>query len=274
MSRWRRAETEAPADPVEDYLDRLFAELRGRPSDVRRILTETEHHLTDAVEGATAAGVPLAEARQQAIVQFGSPRTVARRFASAEGWWAPNGVVVQFVMAMVLIGGIGLAAIGASAGVAGAMGTVAGKSFVAGDMPGVTYTAARCADFLEYFPHAGSCEAAATDHHYDEVLSYRAAAGVLGLVVLAGYAVVRRRRPRLVGMLPEGFVATIGATVFGAAGVVLVIDGAGRAITGMDGAGNTLSGGLVAVVVAAAYAWQLYPTLIRRTPVRVAVTDA
>jgi hypothetical protein len=26
--------------------------------------------------------------------------------------------------------------------------------------------------------------------------------------------------------------------------------------------------------VAAAFAWQLYPTLIRRTPVRVAVTDA
>jgi hypothetical protein len=181
---------------------------------------------------------------------------------------------VQLVLSMILVGGIGLVAIGASAGLAGAMEAAAGKSFVAGDQAGVTYTPARCADFFEYFPHAASCEAAATDHHYDEVISYRAAAGVLGLLVLAGYAVIRRRRGGSVGMLPDGFVATIGATVFGIGGGLLVVQGVGLMTAGMDGAGNALSGGIVGVMVAAGFAVQLYRSLLLRTTVELSPSDA
>ncbi|HWW53129.1 MAG TPA: permease prefix domain 1-containing protein [Acidimicrobiales bacterium] len=261
-------------DPIEEYLDRLFTQLRGRAADVRRILAETEGHLRDAVDAGVASGLTSNEAERQALERFGPPSTVARRFAAVEGRVVPAGVLIQMVLAVALIGGIGLVAIGASAGVAGAMEVAAGKSFVAGDPPGVTYTPARCADFLGYFPHAPSCEAAATDHHFDEVISYRAAAGVLGLFVLAGYAVVRRRRPGSVGMLPEGFVATVGATIFGVGGALLVVQGTGMMTTGMDGAGNALSGGIVAVLVAGGFAINLYRTLVLRTSVELHPTDA
>ncbi len=45
------------ADPIERYLDQLLIHLRGSARDVRRILSETEEHLRDAVSEAMAAGV-------------------------------------------------------------------------------------------------------------------------------------------------------------------------------------------------------------------------
>ena len=68
-------------DRIEGYLDQLLLELRGRATDVRRVLAETEEHLRDATADGVAAGLSPDEAEAEAIARFGSPRAIARRFA-------------------------------------------------------------------------------------------------------------------------------------------------------------------------------------------------
>jgi HAAS len=254
-------------DPVERYLDQLLAELHGTPGNPRRVLAEVEHHLRDAIDEGVAEGLPLDEARRRALDRFGSPRMVARQFASPARRLVPPAVLGQLVLAMVLLGGIGLAAIGVS-GVVEGMGMAFGKTFVAGDPPGLTYTPARCADFQEYYPTAPSCADAAVDHHFDETVQYRVAAGVLGLLVLGGYWLARRRRPvRPLGLLPDGFVATTGAGLFGLVGGFLVLSSLNQLVLGVDGAGQYLSGGIVSLPVALAFLISLNRTLARRAAV-------
>ena len=57
--------------------------------------------------------------------------------------------------AAVLLGAVCLVAIGVGGVLAELLGRLFGAAFVAGDMAGVTYTAQRCAEFLEYVPDAG-----------------------------------------------------------------------------------------------------------------------
>ena len=255
------------SDPIERYLDQLLIELRGRATDVRRILAETEEHLSDAVAEAVAEGLTISQAEDRAIARFGSPRLVARRFGPATG-----PVLPELARAIVLLAAVGLIAIGASGALSMGLRAAFGSSFVAGDPIGVTYTPARCADFRRFHPEAGSCTAAANAHHADEVETYRAATGVLGLMVLAGWAVRRRRRPRndAVGVLPDAFSATVGTTVFGVAGGLLVVQGLAMLREGGDrGPGQWLSGGGVALTVAAYYGWTLLQSLrVRATIVR------
>jgi len=256
-------------DPVEAYLDRLLVELRGRAGDVRRILAEVESHLDDAVRDGVAEGLSLGAAQRRALDRFGSPRTVARRFGSASGWLLPVPVLGQLMLTLLLLGGIGLTAVGVSGAVAGGMGAVLGKDFVAADPAGVTYTPARCADFLEYHPEAHTCSGAATAHHFDEVIGYRLAAGALGVVMLGGW-LLARRRPRCrgtLGLLPDGFTATIGVVLFGAAAAGLVLQSAGQVVIGGEsaGAGQYLSGGIVASAMALSFGLVLHRTLVTRT---------
>ena len=58
-------------DRIEGYLDQLLLELRGRATDVRRVLAETEEHLRDATADGIAAGLSPDDAEAQAIVRFG-----------------------------------------------------------------------------------------------------------------------------------------------------------------------------------------------------------
>jgi hypothetical protein len=170
-----------------------------------------------------------------------------------------NGTMRNFLLQLagraVVLSAIGLVAVGLSGGVAAAFGGVAGASFVAGDPPGATYSGARCAEFHEYVPHATSCEQAATEHHFGEVVLYRVAAGIAGLAAVCACALLRRRRPALFATdrLPRGFDDTVAATAFGLAGVALAAYGADQAVLGHNGAGAWLSGGIVAIIAAAAY---------------------
>ncbi len=260
------------ADPIEAYLDRLLVELSGRARHVRRILTEVDDHLHDAVDEGVAEGLSIEDARQRALARFGSPATVARRFTSGAGRLVPVPVLSQLLLAFALLAGVGLVGVGASGALAMGMGTAFGKHMVAGDVGGVTYTPARCADYFEYHPEARSCGAAATAHHYDETVEYRLAAGVLGLVMLAGLFVVRRSRVVArfvplgdgVGLLPDGFVTTAGAAVFGCAAAVLLVSGLAQLPGGGGGAGADLSGGIVAAVIAAVFVGGLFRVLSRR----------
>jgi hypothetical protein len=165
-------------------------------------------------------------------------------------------LLVQLTGRAIVVGAVALIAIGVSGAVAAGFGAADGKSFVAGDPPNVTYSRARCADFLEYAPHARNCEQAATDHHYGEVVGYRLAAGLLGVLILGAAALVRRRRPELFNTdrLPAAFDETVAATAFAIAGFGLLANGVDQLALGNNGAGGWLSGGLVAALAALACA--------------------
>jgi hypothetical protein len=156
--------------------------------------------------------------------------------------------------ALVLFVTIGLLAIGISGVVAYGMGRAYGRPFVSGDRPGVAYSHARCADYLEYEPRAGTCERAATLHHFGETVGYRMDAGVLGLILLVGYAIFRRRggsrrAPRI------ELTALIATVSFGVAALILL----GQSVLWLSndstlGVGDPLSAGIVsagAAIVAA-----------------------
>ena len=171
---------------------------------------------------------------------------------------------------LALLAAVGLLAIGVSAGVAALFGKAFGKSFVAGDAPDVTYTAARCADLREYHPEAKTCEAAATAHHYDEAVGYRLDAGVLGVLALGGFAIIRRANRRRSGSsraLPDGFTSTIGTAVFGLAAAGLLGSSLMSIVFGNSkGAGDLLSGGVVAFPVFVAFGVSLLRILRNREP--------
>jgi hypothetical protein len=76
------------------------------------------------------------------------------------------------VSALVLLLAVGLLAIGASGVLSVAFRATLGDRFVAADLPGVTYTAARCRDLQEYHPEQPTCDRAAAAHHADEVETY------------------------------------------------------------------------------------------------------
>lgn len=259
---------------IDGYLDDLVVELHGRARDVRRILSEVEDHLRDATEAEVRSGKTPEDAEAAAVARFGSPRAVAGRFGGAEpiGTW----VVIREVCAVtVMLVAVGLVAIGFSGIVSAGLRAVFGAEFVAGDIAGVTYTPERCADFLAYHPESASCEAAASAHHADEVEEYRVAAGALGLIVLGAWWWWQRakRDDRWIGVLPTGFAATVGTSVFAVAAAVLaVLTLNSLALGGSDGgAGQWLSAAAVALIVSVAFGLSLLRTLRRAPTARLGV---
>jgi hypothetical protein len=231
-------------DEIDRYLDRLLLELSGRATDARRIVTEAEEHLRQAVEEGASP--------EEAIARFGRPAQIARRFDPPRLALAPLVTATWhlFAVGLLAIGASGLLSIGARAGW--------GSQFVAGDPPDVTYTAARCADFEEYHPEVATCRAAAGAHHADEVELYRVAAGVLGAVTLGAWQLRRRRRPPPPRSAVDELAPAVGATMFAAAGLALAAQGLSLLTQGTHaGAGQWLTGAVVSLAVAAAYATQV-----------------
>ncbi len=164
-------------------------------------------------------------------------------------------IVRQLARPLLLLAAIGFLSIAASGAVAEVMGQAAGAHFVAGQFDGITYTEARCADFLEYLPNAASCTAAADEHHFGEVVQYRMAMLLPGLLCFGGWLFVRRQ-PFFAARssLADCVVAGIGTTLFSAATGLLLLQGlAALVFNGGSGAGQWLSGGIVALPVAAYY---------------------
>lgn len=191
---------------------------------------------------------------------------VTSSHAAPRRWLLPRSAVVELGLALTRLAVAGLVAIGISGVVAGIFGWAFGRSFVAGDPPGVTYTVARCADFLGYSLGATTCKEAAEWHHYGEVVQYRLGAGLLGVLLLAAYALARRRLRGDPTALPPGFEATIGTTMYGAAALYLLTTSMnGVFVQETAGIGGSLSGGLVAVIMAAVYGVVLYRVLLRRS---------
>lgn len=254
----------ANLDLVDAYLDELLEKMRGSGHDVRRTLSEAEDHLREAVDEGLAQGLELEAAQLRAVDRFGSPATVARRFATEEGRLLPPSAMLHVALALGLVAAIGMVAIGVSGLLAAAAGSVVGKRFVAGDAPGVVYTPARCAEFFQLAQGSATCGQAAVAHHFDEVVFYRLDAGILGLVGLAGWWLLRRLFPRMAGVkvLPDSFVPTVGAAMFGAAAVFLLAPSAIQLVFGdSDGVGDFLTGGIVSLMVGAAFCVSLNRTL-------------
>jgi hypothetical protein len=242
------------SDPVEDYLDRLFDKLAGTGGTGRRALAEAEDHLASAREELVDVGVPADEAATRVVARFGEADRIAADLRAARR--DLPGLARQLVSGGWLLGAVGLIAIGLSGLLAGLMDLLWGARFVAGDTDGLTYTASRCADFEGYFPGRG-CATAAALHHVTEVVNYRAAAGVLGLVALLVYVALRRRGP-LAGarFAPRADVlALVATTLFGLGAVVLGGPSLVQAAAGdADGTGAYLSAGIVSGLVAVAAA--------------------
>ncbi len=172
---------------------------------------------------------------------------------------------------LVLLAGIGLVAIGISGVLALGLRATVGADYVAADPPGVTYTATRCADFLEYHPEARTCEAAAAAHHADEVADYRIAAGILGAALLGGRWLARRRGRHAaaeVSWLPSEFVPIVGLSLFGVAAAALAVQTLAASIgPAAGGAGQWLSAAVVSAVAAAIFAWMLLQQLRARVAI-------
>src|SRR5438128_10119480 len=130
----------------------------------------------------------------------------------------------SLALGVLFLAWVGFVSIGVSGVVAAGMQAAFGAGFLAGDLPGVTYTADRCADLQEYAPSGASCDEAAALHHSDETVTYRLAAGVLGLLLLSLWVIARRRTTAADG-LPSGIVDAAGCALFGVVGLALLAQG-------------------------------------------------
>jgi hypothetical protein len=255
------------SDLVEEYLDELYSKLRGSPRQARRLLAEAEDHLRQGVDEGLAGGLTLEEAQQHAVSSFGSVRAVVRAHDTRLRRVPGAAVLADLVMSGWKLGSIGLLAVGASGLVVAAMNVLFGRSFVAAAAPGLHLPAASCRYWLSNWPSAHSCTQAFLMESSSDAVSLRVAAGLLGLVLLGGYYLAKRRgwSP---GVLPDGFTPTIAVTLYGTAGLGLAwlaaMDGGGLVrVAGVTGPGFYLSGAIVALAMAAGYGLNLQRTLLR-----------
>jgi hypothetical protein len=171
----------------------------------------------------------------------------------------------SLALGILFLAWVGFVSIGVSGVVAAGMQAAFGAGFLAGDFPGVTYTPDRCADLKEYAPSGATCEEAAALHHSDETVTYRLAAGVLGLLLLGVWFAARRQGTGPGGGLPAGMVPAAGAALFGVVGLALLAQGLELLALGPGtGAGADLSAGIVSLVVAALFGIALYQSLAAR----------
>lgn len=254
-------------DLVEEYLDELYTKLRGSPRQGRRLLAEAEDHLRQRVDEGLAGGLSLAEAQQLAVSSFGSVRAVVRAHDSRLRRVPGAAVLADLVMSGWRLGSAGLLAVGASGLVVAAMNVLFGRPFVAAVAPGVRLPAASCRYWLSNWPGAHGCAQAYMLESSSDAVSLRVGAGLLGLLLLGGYYLARRRGWSR-GVLPDAFTPTIAVSLFGAAGLGLAwlaaMHGGGLvAVGGITGPGFYLSGALVALAMAAGYGLKLHRSLLR-----------
>jgi hypothetical protein len=240
-----------PDGPADRYLDALFDRLAGTGNAGRRSMVEAEDHLRAASAAALSSGLDREAAERQAVQRFGAAGSIAAQLQITHRGVAA--LIRPLLAGAYTIGVVGALALGVSGLLSEISGHVFGAAFVSGDINGITYTPARCADYFEYFPDAGSCNAAAALHHWGEVVEYRVALGVLGLLAL-GFGLVLRRglagrwalwRPSAVA------VALVTTALAGAAAVGLGGLSVLQLVTGQHtGVGANLADGTVAGVVA------------------------
>jgi hypothetical protein len=255
--------------PIEDYLDALHVALgTDRPREARHLLTEAEAHLRDAAEAAAAQGSSPFEAEQAAVRRFGDARVIAR--ADARALRPRAAVAWECAMGAWLLGGLGAVAIGLSGVLAAAMRLLVGARFLADAAPGKSVDPSACGRWLALSPHATSCHAAAIADWANETVAYRIAFGLLGVAVLAAYALARRRLGRR-ARPPALLLDAVATTAFGLAGCGALLLAANALTAGAGhGVGQWLSAAIVALPAAAVAGRRLARDLEAGAPTSVA----
>lgn len=233
--------------PIEDYLDELLRRTHADPRTTRRLLDEANDHLAASAAELEAAGKPRVEAEREAVRRFGAATDLTRT-----SWRCSFGaLILETLRAAILLGACGLVAVGLSGGVVAVMNALLGQRFVGGTTMVDT---------------GGSVTETAQD-----AIVLRVLAGVVGMLVLGGYAVLRRyTKPAVV--LPRGLVDALGAAAFTAATVVLTGASIDQAVTGIGGhgVGFFLSGALASLTGAIVFSTRATRALLpSRTPSRV-----
>lgn len=230
--------------PIEDYLDDLLRRTRADARTTRRTLDEAGDHLYAAAGDLQEQGMGRVEAEVEAVRRFGPVDPIAVpafRQAFAD-------LVRDVVRAGVLLLGCGLAAVGLSGLVVLVMNLAAGDAFVGGSTVVAT-------------------GGAPTAEVADDAVVLRVLAGLVGVVLLVGYGLLRRRRPRWAArsVLPAGLVDALGAAAFAAATVVLLAVTADQgARSGERGVGFALSGAVVALPAAVLFCLRATRALLPR----------
>jgi hypothetical protein len=245
------------SEPVEDYLNELLGRLHGSPAAVRRMMAETELHLYTAVEDGLSQGLDISAAGLHAVTRFGTAEQVARAWnaqAPAEPLWT---FVRRLAGELMPLAGVGLTAIGVSGLLARAMTTLWGLRFMFADPPGTRYAVGQCHSWLRLHPHSAGCTSAYLAESLADGTQARFAAGVVGVAVLAGVAIHRRRRGARI-LTPPSMLATFtAAALFTAASIALLGLGSDDLrVAGGNGAGQWFSGAVVSFPLAVFFGWQ------------------
>jgi hypothetical protein len=253
-------------DPVEDYLDQLYAGLRTTPRQGRRIIAEAQDHLHEATAAGIEAGLTGQEAQEAAISSFGSVRAVVRAHARRI---PPLAVFGELAMAAWKLISIALLAVAGSGLVALIMNQTLGPSFVGGSAASASgRSGAACRHWMSLWPHVQYCGQAAVLENSSDAVSLRLLALIPGLILLESYLLARRyqrKRGWRTDLLPDAFVPTVAACVFGAltAGLTFLAAAAPPAATETGGPGSFLSAALVTLLIMIGFVPALRRALLR-----------
>lgn len=246
---------------IDGYLDELVRQVgTSRPRELRALLAETEAHLRDAADDAMSRGLDPEAAEREAIARFGPAAELAA--AERATWTTPLPVLGRQVVASgLLLGGIGAVAVGISGLVAWLIRVIGGEQTLVSNPSSGTLSPGNCARWLGGYPSSAGCRAAAMHDWADEIVFGRIAAGVLGLIALGAFVLVRRRwvrRSARPALLPALVSDTIGATAFGVAWLwTLGLGVDATVVSHGDGSGQWLSAAVVAMAVAVVFAVRL-----------------
>jgi hypothetical protein len=248
-------------DLVEEYLDRVLVSVSGSPRQVRHTLAEIEAHLRDAVAEGVASGLPDEQAQAQAVARMGPVSGVSGKPIVLTR--PSTALLHRLALTAALVGGVGLAAIGGSSLIARLFVSLKGNAFLAAPFPAGSYTRADCARWLAGDPGTHSCITAMLADHAGDALMYASAAGLLGVITLAAYLVLRQRWSDRATMtaLPAGTAEALGAILAGLAAVACLgqafdIETVQRGV----GAGQPWSLGLAAAITSVAFLVALWHT--------------
>jgi hypothetical protein len=231
-----------PDDPIEAYLDQVLVSLPGSPRHVRHTLAEIESHLLDAATAAQAEGLDEHTARALAVRQMGPVAGIADR-PSLTLRLTPA-LRRRVVLSALLIGGVGGIAVGIGGSIGAVVNVLLGDRAIATPFPVGSYTTADCRRWLAGDPSARDCVTAMTADHARDFLISAGLCGLIGVVAIAAYAMLKRRwsSPAIATSLPRATEDVVGAVLALGVAVVLVSQGIDAVlVTHGNGAGEPFS---------------------------------